>query len=70
MIFRSNADHTRFHHGAEVYFDKEGIAYCKPLEVKIARAAVRIYVMILREVCVLIVITRKEERICYPNMVI
>lgn len=34
MIFRSNADHTRFHHGAEVYFDKEEIAYCKPVEVK------------------------------------
>lgn len=29
-----NADHTRFHHGAEVYFDKEEIAYCKPVEVK------------------------------------
>lgn len=34
MIFRSNADHARSHHGAGVYLDKEGIAYRKPVEVK------------------------------------
>ena len=35
ICFASNADHVAFHHGCEVSYDEEGIAYCQERSIRV-----------------------------------